>query len=834
MLQRYLILVLIILFLQTKLFGQISLEDLFEMKRISCDFKGSVTNGKSLLVFGEGGVILKTTDVGKSWEQINLNDYLDINQMLTINQTYFGNGTSGIFKSNDDFKTWEQYYLNDKIIKIFNYKGNLLCVAKDIIIILDTNLRTIKQIDIKLEPSFNKPIKRSSTYYSVELCGDNLVFYSKGGKFAFFNLETEKLSEIELKNFKSRFDLLIQKDIKKINEDKIVFLYEDSVMIYKIGLDTVDFFFKIPDTLSPQKFVFYPYNDTIFVLYTRTNQVIDWDSIKYSPFLDSVYYGYIDPQSKKFINIKEIENDYSFNDLTFLNISRHRIGNSDVLVGVGIGKLINISYDLGRNWELKSLLNIPYLVRSDYTSLNFKAPIWLFNKQMARIITQDGRFYSTDDGGTTWLPQKNFLPRRKFFFLRFAKFIDSLRGMYISDEVSREIDSGKIVTPPRQFFSLDGGKTVGFRDLRVTNIHLRRNTVLMPFGQPVLFISPNTFYILDDSLKIKKKIQHTREGIPLFTDSIIVVVDSLGLISVFEFNDTLWGIAPVLPNFSEPYKYQKIDFCYSADMDITWSKLFQIDIPNWQSTKLFDAYQYWDTLLLHFDQTSNTRSFQTIILLIDLKNKNYNIFVKPMWGFTHIFQICSQYYLFSSKEDEQGRKQTVFVGEKFDSAHQNFQEYEVPRFLIDLKKSTSFESYSFDVFFKLDSPDSTFPFVLYDKLFGKYALYFAKIRPCVEINIPRTNSKDLYVGKIYPNPANRKDIVNFRIYSNHLDKIETLSINAYDILGREVANSSSFRISQIGNHFVDVELEINALSPGVYIIVASMDGMVSSNAVVIY
>ncbi|MFN3269558.1 MAG: T9SS type A sorting domain-containing protein, partial [Candidatus Kapaibacteriota bacterium] len=205
-----------------------------------------------------------------------------------------------------------------------------------------------------------------------------------------------------------------------------------------------------------------------------------------------------------------------------------------------------------------------------------------------------------------------------------------------------------------------------------------------------------------------------------------------------------------------------------------------------------------------------------------------------LWRFTHIFQICSQYSLFSSKEDEQGLKQTVFVWEKLDSAHQNFQEYEVPRFWIALNKSTSFESYSFDVFFKLDSPDSTFPLVLYDKLFGKYALYFAKIRPCVEINIPRTNSKDLYVGKIYPNPANRKDIVNFRIYSNHLDKIETLSINAYDILGREVANSSSFRISQIGNHFVDVELEINALSPGVYIIVASMDGMVSSNAVVIY
>lgn len=830
--RKCLVLLLIILIWQIRLFGQLSLQDLFELKRISCDFKGSVTNGRSLLIFGDGGVILKTTDLGKSWEQINLNDYFDITQMLTINQTYFGNGTSGIFKSNDDLKSWKQYYLKDKIIKIFNYKGNLLCVTKDKIIIRDTNFRTIKEINIKLEPSFTKPIKGGSTYYSVELCRDNLVFYSKEGKFTFLNLETEKLSEIKLKNFKSSIDLLIQTDIKRINEDKILFLYEHSVVIYTIGRDTVDFFFTIPDTLNPQKFVFYPENDTIFVLFTRTNQVIDWDSLMYSPFLDSVYFGYIDPTSKSFVNTKEIENDYSFSDLTFLNLSRHKIGNSDVLVGVGIGKLIYISYDLGRHWKLKSLLNIPYLVKNDIKSANFKAPIWLFGKQMARIITEDGRFYSTDDGGTTWLPQRNFLPRRKFVIFRYAVFIDSLKGMYISTETSRLSKDGKIITPPSQFFSLDGGKTVDFREIDVTNITFGRNTLLKPFGQPVLVITPSTFYLLDDSLKIKKKIYHVREGTPSYTDSIIVVVDSLYLISAFEFNDTLWGISPVLQKISERYRYQKINFCFSADMGITWSKLFQIDIPNWHNTLLTFASQFKDTLLLIFNQVSasSNPNSQSLIILIDLKNKNYKIVEKLFWLSDNIFQFCSHYYRFYYEED----KQKVAVLENLEVNPQNFQEYEVQRFAIKLNLSNSFEKNGLDVFYNLEPPDSTFPFVLYDALFKKNALYFAKIKPCMEINIPRTNSKDFYVYNIYPNPAKRDDIVKFRIFFNPSDNIESLSIFVYDILGKVIANTGSFQILQSGNYFNDVEWQTTGLSPGVYLIVASLGSKTSSNVVVIY
>lgn len=834
MLRKCLTLMLLILVVEAKVYGDFYLQDLFELKRISCDFKGSVTNGKSLLVFGNGGVVLRTTDIGKTWEQINLNDSLDITQMLAINHTYFGNGTIGIFKSNDDLMTWELHYFKAKIIKIFKYKGNLLCVTTDKIIVTDTNFKVIKEIKIKLDQSFIKPIKGSSINYSVELVGNNLAFYSKEGKFAFLNLETEKMYEVKLKNFQSSFDLPIQTDIKKIDEGKILFLYEHSVLIYTINHDTVDFFYTIPDTLNPQKFVFYPENDTIFVLFTRTNLVIDWDSLGYSPYLDSVYFGFIDPQSKRFINIKVIENDYSFNDLLFLDLSKHKIGGNDVVVGVGIGKLIYISYDLGKHWHLKSLLNIPYLLKNDIKSVNFKAPIWLFSKQKGRIITEDGRFYATDDGGATWLPQKNYLPRRKSVFnpLRFAVFIDSLRGMFISSEVSRLLKDGKGITPPNQFFTSDGGKTVDFREINVTNITWGRNTLLKPFGQPVLVITPRTFYLLDDSLKIKKEIQHIKKGNPLYTDSAIVVVDSLYLISAFEFNDTLWAISPELQDASQRYNFQKINFYFSADTGINWTKLFQIDIPSWHNTVLTFVSQYKDTLLLIFHQfsASSNPNSQSLILLIDLTNKNYKVLVKPFWLFAYIFQICSHYYLFYYAQD----KQNVVVLDNWENNYQSFQGYEIPRFQIYLSQTNSFEFNGLDVFLNLEPPDSTFPFVLYDALFGKNALYFAKIKPCVEINIPRTNSKDFYVSNAYPNPAKKDNIVKFRIFLNPSDKVESLSISAYDILGKVIANTDSFQITQSSGYSCNVEWQISDLSPGVYLIVASLGSKISSNVVVIY
>jgi photosystem II stability/assembly factor-like uncharacterized protein len=62
----------------------------FEIKRISANFNGSDYNGNALIVYGDGGVILRSTDIGQNWEQINLNDSLNILEMVHIGTSFYG------------------------------------------------------------------------------------------------------------------------------------------------------------------------------------------------------------------------------------------------------------------------------------------------------------------------------------------------------------------------------------------------------------------------------------------------------------------------------------------------------------------------------------------------------------------------------------------------------------------------------------------------------------------------------------------------------------------------------------------------------------------------
>lgn len=825
----------ILLLFQARLFPQFSFSDLFEMKRISADFYGSVSNGNSILVYGEGGVILRTTDIGNTWEQINLNDFLNIRQIFTINSTYYGNGSIGIIKSTDNGKSWSLHRLDEKIIKAFSFEGKVLCVTSNNVLVLDTNLNIIKKMKIRLDKTYEKPSKDNSFIYCLELLHNKLVFYSKQGKLAFMNAETGELSEITLKNYKpiNNVDLLISFDVLKKGNEEILFVNEYDILSFNINRDSIDHIYKIPDTLDPKKFVLLPKSDTLYAMFTYTNKVINWDSLTYSPYLDSVYFGYIDPLSKEFVNIKDVENDRSINDLRFYNLSIHKIGGSQLIVAVGLGKLIYVSYDEGKHWELKSLLNIPFLVSNDFMSLNFKAPIFVFRNNKTRIVTETGKFYATNNGGTTWLPQKNYLPKKERYHFDFGVFLDSLKGIFIADDPGRLLPDGQIIIPPRVFFTLDGGETVKYRGLEISNssiLYLReRIAILKPFGQYILTRGPGYIYFMDDSLGIRKSIYHERKGIPILSDSMITFVDSLYLTSFFEYNDTLWALSPELVDYKLFYKYNRVNVYTSSDTGITWQKSFSFEIPDWHNTLIETFSQNKDSLFLLFTQASNSSppNTQALIVLLDLKNRNSKVFVKPFLIGDLILKLCNGFYIFYVKTEGLTSKQGVLFFKNWEGEKLNYQELEISRFVISTNSSNPYYQTV-----SCEPPDSIFAFIVFDNYLGKEALYFAKVRPCVEIEVPRTNSKDFYVSSPYPNPA--EDIAKFRIYFNSSESTETLSIDAYDCLGRKVSDASSFNVTPLNSFSLEVTWNTIGLSPGVYMVVATLNGKVSSNKVVLY
>ena len=81
--------------------------------RINSDFNGSVYNGSILLVYGNGGVILKSSDIGNNWEQINLNDNLNIINMIYTDNQFVGLSDRNEFIfSKDNGISWESKSTN--------------------------------------------------------------------------------------------------------------------------------------------------------------------------------------------------------------------------------------------------------------------------------------------------------------------------------------------------------------------------------------------------------------------------------------------------------------------------------------------------------------------------------------------------------------------------------------------------------------------------------------------------------------------------------------------------------------------------------------------------
>ncbi|MCX6153696.1 MAG: hypothetical protein NT007_06020 [Candidatus Kapabacteria bacterium] len=75
------------------------LEDM-DYYRFNTNYNGSAYNGASILVYGEAGVIVRSIDGGKSWDQINLNDSLNILLSITnIGTDYFGAAQNYLLKS---------------------------------------------------------------------------------------------------------------------------------------------------------------------------------------------------------------------------------------------------------------------------------------------------------------------------------------------------------------------------------------------------------------------------------------------------------------------------------------------------------------------------------------------------------------------------------------------------------------------------------------------------------------------------------------------------------------------------------------------------------------
>lgn len=313
-------------------------ERYYERTRLTTTLLGSAYNGNTLLAYGEGGVILRTTDRGETWSQIQLPDSLHILFITSIGQRFVGlcHRYFGIV-SDDDGQTWHFIPLDDTaeywVAKEFS--NQIVALSTNHITFFDQSLR--RHSTLPLVPA------DSGRTFAIN---ERFIVYSPSkGVLAIVDRQQQTTRLVNL----SSVGCDMCSDIRCItfhDQERVYFLSNREN--YIVGFNVVTQM--VEDTLSIRLNSYYwprgqllSYNGTLYLFHTL-NQTNNYQ-------LDSIFYLRYNRQDKSLTQLNQSPLErYLFGSSPY-NI---RAYNDSLLIVVGQEKLILASYDGGRHWKMLS------------------------------------------------------------------------------------------------------------------------------------------------------------------------------------------------------------------------------------------------------------------------------------------------------------------------------------------------------------------------------------------------------------------------------------------------------------------------------------------------
>ncbi len=763
-----------------------------ELKRISTNFNGSSYNGNSLIVYGEGGIILRTTDWGKSWEQININDSLNIIEIISNGKNYYGiSKRKYIIASFDDGKSWQliDYGDNSGFFRIFAYKDNIYLLLERKIWVFNKELEKIGELSFETD----------SSYYDGALLGNKLVFPAGKGKLGVINLDNGDKSYILLHTYGICDDCPVPTKLFSNKDNLVYFFLGTSGNLYKFDFKLKDAFF-VGKLLKYSNAPLLAYDDLIFQIYSLKLPDIH---------LDTLFFLIFDNVNNKFTQVNQ-SLDYKY--IVGTNFTSLNLISRDTIIAVGKDKLILMSYDGGKNWELKSHLN-------EY-SLFF-----LFDKFKSRIISPYCRFLRTDDGGATWLPQRNYSPIFSEYsafssdpLLRF--FSDTNHGFYLGNNIFEPFDTNFVYTA-------NGGKQV---DLKLISELQSFSANLKPIAtkcyNKTLIVTYNNykwFYT-----------KFTLFGQNFQPEKVTSIKDTV-LFTIFFFNDTLYAIGK---HFRDSIA-NRFFLYYSIDTANTWIEdfSFQVEPINKSSPftnlEVFSANMIKDDIFIilnYIDFIDGVDVLGDKLYVINVRNKSVRklLDLEPNEYLWNVYYLNNR-YLFSLNIQTQSNS-------FFPDLLYTFDINEIP---LKLKKY-QFERYSPPNFrlteSRLTTPkgllsDTLFAFVAYDSLFNSNVLFFARFKSPTT-NIEEEQGRNFYIAQPKPTPATTTVTIRFYWDSKDFDPT-TANVAIYDVYGNRIANRADVQITPINNYSADLVWDCSQFPTGVYFVVINYLGNARTSKVVV-
>lgn len=788
----------------------------FDLRRLTANFYGLCFNRSTLLVYGDGGIILRSTD-WENWQQISLNDSLCIIDMIYFNNKFYGiSRFNYLLFSTDDGVSWElkDFGRSTRFYKLFSVQDSVIAVTRGKILLLGKDLKVIKEIEIPRKESFYR-----DEYLAVTtLVNDYLLFqYSsnemcllswKEGTYQIFKVDTPQNTNIK--------EIIPQSDR--------IFLFFDNESFYELNLGTKSLMYR--GTLNPAfSRVFSTFGNDIYMMCNYYINRFNIDSLSFGKFRSDLTFEDIGPSVDRYISQ--------------LNFTDMRFKSKDTIIAVGLYKLIMISFDGGRNWLLRSLFNFK---RKFYPTL---PTIFLFKGKYFRTLGNYLTLFSSNDTGITWLPPKPM----KIDHSENIDFLSVSRrmGTYITEEKGFYFADVLYIKEPNFIFTADGGNSFSFdANLSIGNSNQAVPPQLVKYKNDYLFITSGKLQIKGEwTIKnFFRKMDITPEGLQFETVS---VDSSMQFLFIHNINDTLYAIA------HKELKYGTIDTLpvwASYDGGKNWDSLYSISAKRrTTNTPSLGRISFIsiDTLLVdiihrrdEYNPTINTLqnlyylNFRDRIFkkLIEFDSSTVSIQILPRMG---------KYYLLKGHfYRNQMLFSKILFSKNFDLPINKWNELSLnPRY-------TSFYEFTNKFYGSTGSlpivemEKNTLLIQTIDNYHKVPVIFLAKLKPnsilwadTINVDSIDVSSFDLFVTQPYPMPVTNNENLRFRVYFDPSYDYESINFYVSDVMGRTVAENSSFEKVPLTNHSLEVIWNVRNLSQGVYFVIVRLQNIIKEVPIVI-
>ena len=364
----------------------------FQPQRMITDFRGVESIGNTILCYGDFGIITYSTDLGETWRQINLGDKHNIMKIVVRNGMFYAVSEFSLFKSSDGIKWIEKNFSDSPdIVSMAMAYDEIFVLAQEAIYKADTDLNFEKFVDLE-EFIYRTEIQSdSSSLYVLE---DNKYILS-------YNIENLQLDTIKIKQSdfpddpnKPNVDVenILVRDVK-VKNNELYFIMESFLHsfsdIYFLKYNQTTGIDVISEKMSGSNYKVT--DDGIYFAGTLKDNENGNYNMYYARIIDTLNNEQMNPEDKSEYLI--LDYSYKYNEIKWIN--------DETIIAVGERKLINISYDNGRNWEIKSCMSSRYL--SGTITL---APYAINRDSIFSFSNTAVGGCRTTNGGVTWLPAK--------------------------------------------------------------------------------------------------------------------------------------------------------------------------------------------------------------------------------------------------------------------------------------------------------------------------------------------------------------------------------------------------------------------------------------------